>query len=108
MRIVNLTQHQATAAQQAEGVFDIPAHNQGLLKNLLTFEEIPTREEMETRAAALVILAEGALDGVSEPAAMIDPAPYFIGPLEEALREAGITPLYSFTKREVVEKSNPD
>ena len=39
---------------------------------------------------------------------MIGGAGYFMRPLEEALREKGIKPLYSFSERKSVEKTNPD
>lgn len=39
--------------------------------------------------------------------AVIGGAPYFMGPLEQALRKAGIVPLYAFTERVAVEVTDP-
>lgn len=102
MNIVNLTQHNATAEQIAEGVFE-PDCKQAV-KDLLTFNDIPTEGELEARAKMLVYFAqEQAAD-----AAMIGGAPYLMHPLEVKLKEAGIQPLYSFTARESVESVDVD
>ena len=39
---------------------------------------------------------------------MIGGAPFFMGPLERALRENGITPLYAFSKREAADIKQAD
>jgi hypothetical protein len=100
MKIVNLTQHQATAEQMAAGVFNLEGIAMNTLKQNLTFTEIPSREEIINRVNIIVgiALANGA------EAAMIGGAPYLMPVLEQALYKYGITPLYSFTQRETVEK----
>lgn len=52
MKIVNLTQHAGTAEQLAAGVADLGATSLEL-KRLLTFDSLPTREEIEARAAMI-------------------------------------------------------
>ena len=100
MKIINLTQHQATEAQIKEGVFNA---NQSL-NDLLTFITAPSEQEMVERAEKLADIAAEA----KAEAAMIGGAGYFMRPLEEALRARGIRPLYSFSERRSVEKHNPD
>ena len=101
-KIANLTQHSATDIQVEEGVFNL---DQSLnLGAILTFTTAPSEEEMQERAKKLANIAAEA----GAEAAMIGGAGYFMRPLEEALREKGIKPLYSFSERKSVEKTNPD
>lgn len=99
-KILNLTQHPATPEQVDAGVLDVPVEFKTTLQDLLTFNELPDRAEINRRAAALAELA--AWCGVE--AAMIGGAPYLMLPLERALAERGIKPLYAFSKREVAEQ----
>ena len=48
--IVNLTQHEVTEDQYKDGVFDVDQFDKYLVRKYLTFDEIPTVEEMEERA----------------------------------------------------------
>lgn len=100
MKIVNLTQHNATAEQTAAGVFNLEGIAMNTLKQNLTFTEIPSREEIVNRANIIVGIA---LANDAE-AAMIGGAPYLMPALEQALAKHGIQALYSFTQRETVEK----
>lgn len=97
MNILNLTQHPATTDQQRAGVVE-PADKAGI-QSLLTFEELPDAAEVATRAASLAALVVDA----GCIAAMIGGAPFFMAPLEKALQEKGVKPLYSFTRREASE-----
>lgn len=98
MRIINLTQHQASAEQLGAGVFDLPIDS--VLKDALTFNVLPTKADIERRAQLITGIA------LTHEAthAMIGGAPYLMGALERLLKEAGIQPLYSFTERVSVEK----
>lgn len=101
-KIANLTQHNATGIQVKEGVFNL---DQSLnLGAILTFTTAPSEDEMQERAKKLANIAAEA----GAEAAMIGGAGYFMRPLEEALKEKGIQPLYSFSERKSVEKTNPD
>lgn len=102
MKIANLTQHEPTSNQVEEGVINV-THNLNLA-GLLTFSRVPSEQEMKERAEKLASIAAEA----KAEAAMIGGAPYFMRPLEEALRARGIRPLYSFSERRSVEKHNPD
>lgn len=124
MFILNLTQHQSTPEQ---GCYDLQGRALADLKGLLTFDNLPTRQEIVDRAntlaavAARTVVAFRDLDGnvLDHPAtgceeaifashAMIGGAPFLMGPLEAALRERGITPLYAFSVRESVDEVLPD
>jgi hypothetical protein len=97
MRILNLTQHAATAEQAAAGVFE-PC-DKAAVHRLLTFETCPDRETIRARAEALAEITR--MNGAE--AAMLGGAPYLMGPLEDALRGAGIRPVYAFSLRAGVE-----
>lgn len=101
MKIVNLTQHMATAEQVSAGVFE-PA-DKNLVKALLTFTSAPSGTDMAERAEKLAHIA---LDEGAE-AAMVGGAPYFMAPLERALAAAGVRPCYSFTERRATETVDP-
>ena len=104
MRIANLTQHLSTPEQQAAGVIDLPPETREALAELLTFDEIPTGEEMDARAIAIgAMIAHEGWD-----AAMIGGAPFFMSRLESACRAAGVKPLYAFSRRESVDVQQPD
>jgi hypothetical protein len=106
MRIYNLTQHPATPEQKAQGVIDLPEVDRRMLGHLLTFEEIPSQEEMSNRALAIVnLLADIAPGGQT---VMIGGAPFFMSTLEGILIQAGHTPVYAFSRRVSVETQNPD
>ena len=123
MSAMNLTQHPATPEQVSAGVFDLPAGAVNNLKRLLTFDALPDAEEVQVRAqdiaALAALLASGEdREGEGEPApsdlgqfalyAMIGGAPYLMAPLEVALRNHGIEPVYAFSVRESAEQAQPD
>lgn len=138
MKILNLTQHQATSEQWEAGVFDVA--DAAAVKDLLTFDNLPNRAVIETRAAVLSAIAErelvqklaqAPLDygdelgkaarllavsrmdarplfAIHGAAAMIGGAPFLMPALEKALRTKGILPVYAFSQRESVEEIMED
>jgi len=100
--ILNLTQHCATSQQIKEGVVE-PAEKK-LVYDLLTFKTLPTYEEIRKRATILAQFA--ATKGCKK--VLIGGAPYLMAPLEKELMRLGLTPVYAFSKREVVEKTMPN
>ena len=106
--LLNLTQHPATPEQREAGVSDLPDELRKQLVGLLTFSQLPSREEIEDRAEAIALLADSLLPEEGNPAAMIGGAPYLMAPLEVALRNQRIRPLYAFSVRESVEQTLPD
>ena len=102
--ILNLTQHAPTPEQVEAGVFDLAPQEKEVLKDLLNFNEVPEYEEIRTKAIAIAKIAHKS--GVK--AAMIGGAPYLMGILEAILKCNGIKPLYSFTQRVSVEKTQGD
>ena len=101
-KILNLTQHTATADQVSAGVVE-PADKAGLQK-LLTFEELPSAGDIVARAEALADIASAS----GQEAAMIGGAPFFMAPLEAALKRRGVRPVYAFSRRESAEEKLPD
>jgi hypothetical protein len=113
--ILNLTQHVVTAEQKAQLVVE-PRMCKTEIRELLTFEEIPSKEEIESRATKLAEIAvseasmyAGETDNVVWiTRVMLGGAPYLMGALEKAVRECGFTPVYAFSKRESEEITQPD
>lgn len=121
--MVNLTQHALTKEQYIYNNEELTvvtykpyAEVQNDIVEFLTFNKIPTKEEILKRADLLAIIASNTIrqaEDLSEiPAtrkyALIGGAPYLMGPLEKALKEKGIQPLYAFSKRVSVETTQPD
>lgn len=100
--IGNLTQHVASKEQIAEGV--VEPSNKQLVKKILTFNALPYVLEIHDKAKNLVEIAKS--EGWK--AVMIGGAPYLMYDLEVCLRAENITPLYAFSKREVIEVIHPD
>lgn len=101
-KLINLTQHAASAEQLAAGV--VEPTDKARVQELLTFEGLPSGDEILARAKALAaVAADGGAD-----AAMIGGAPYLMASLEWALKQRGITPLYAFSVRESTEQVLPD
>jgi hypothetical protein len=113
--ILNLTQHTVTPEQEAQLVVE-PRMCKAEIRELLTFEEIPTKEEIEARANELARIAvseasmyAGDTDNeVWITRVMIGGAPFLMGALEKATRECGFSPVYAFSKRESVDQPQPD
>jgi len=125
MSIINLTQHPATHEQVSAGVFDLPPGLRGDLVAMLTFDALPGADEVRDRAHDIAVMAsmlasgedraEEVGDEVAENdlgafalSAMIGGAPYLMAPLEIALREQGIKPVYAFSVRESTEQVQQD
>ena len=122
--MVNLTQHALTKEQYTYNneeltVVTYKAYTKEVQNDIvefLTFNKIPTKEEILKRADLLAIIAGNTIrqaEDLSEiPAtrkyALIGGAPYLMGPLEKALKEKGIQPLYAFSKRISIETTQPD
>jgi hypothetical protein len=96
-RILNLTQHDASAEQLAGGVYE--AADRIAISRLLTFDTCPEGSLVRERASALaaIAIAEGC------NAAMIGGAPWLMAPLEAALRACAVAPVYAFSVRDVTE-----
>jgi hypothetical protein len=105
MMILNLTQHSATADQRSAGVIDLS--DSSILKDLLTFENVPLDGEMVYRAHKIVSLCiENRFCAGSK--VMIGGAPFFMSTLERVLMMHMINPVYSFSQRKSIETTLPD
>lgn len=116
MHIFNLTQHYATPEQVEAGVIEPRGDIRTAINELLNFDTIPTKLELEERAEALSTIAamydvfeESDSDFELFPdAVMLGGAPYFMSTLERWCIAQGLTVLYAFSKRESVERSMED
>lgn len=117
MKILNLTQHNATPDQVKAGVVNVREEDKALLQELLTFDNIPTADEMEARAQDLAVFAltyditgseEMDNSEVNCLHVMIGGAPFFMSFLEKALKANYLIPMYAFSKREVIEEPHLD
>lgn len=114
--ILNLTQHLSTPDQRADGVIDLPERERAYLITLLTFEALPSREEIEARSADIATLAsllaspddrDDDTEGFAF-SAMIGGAPWLMSELENALLDVGIHPIYAFSRRESLDLTQDD
>ena len=104
MVILNLTQHNATREQILAGVEEPPEGVKEVIVHLLTFDSVPSCEDLRAKARALAEIARAA----KVQAALVGGAPFFMATLEAALLEEGIEPIYSFSQRVSVEETQPD
>ena len=121
--IINLTQHQMVQEQYNFNDIELyevqfKGHEKEAREDIieaLSFNELPTKGEIESRAKTLSTIAVATLNQARDLSeldakfyALIGGAPYLMSALEKELKEDGIIPLYAFSKRESVEKVNPD
>ena len=99
MKIINLTQNQATPEQIEAGVYDLPAHRHQQLCHLLTHEIPTTPRELQARAQRIIDLvfaieSNEDLDlPMPEQALIGGSTPELIDALEEELKAAFIFPV---------------
>ena len=109
LKILNLTQHVATAEQVADGVFEPSAEMKAEIKKLLTFDSqvvsTPTIISRNAKDLANLVAKEF---NPRDTAVMIGGAPFFMSALANELMAVGYTVLYSFTDRVSVDVTNPD
>lgn len=103
MILINLTQHSLTAEQLKDAV-EVGNDVRDEVIELITFNGLPTAGEIKGNASRLAEICRD----MHASHAVIGGAPYFMGPLEQALRKAGIVPLYAFTERVAAEVTNPE
>lgn len=103
-KIINLTNFDATPEQLEQGVQNLSDEDKAELRGLLNFTDMPTGEQIQERASAIADIAENS--GCDK--AMISGAPYLMGPLENALSERGVEPVYAYSERVSVDVQNED
>lgn len=102
--MINLTNFPASPAQEAQGVVNMSNEDRSAVRELLTFNRIPSAEERQERVEKVADIAEK----YGEKEAMIGGAPYILSDLESELSSRGIEPCYSFSERISVDRQNPD
>jgi len=108
MKILNFTQHDATPEQLSAGVVEPDADNKERIRQLLTFDELPTQSDLRQRATNCAVLACVLLAKYQCDAVMIGGAPYFMSHLESALRLFRVRFCYAFSSRVAEEQMQPD
>jgi hypothetical protein len=103
MTVLNLTMHRATPDQVAAGVIDMAGPDLAALQELLTFDLLPIRQEVEDRARRIAALVPAHF-----PVAMIGGAPWLMPFLAAALSARDVRPFYAFSVRETEEQTQPD
>lgn len=98
--IINLTLNGILEDQMEDGV--VSASVPGLVKAMLTFEEMPGVEDMRMRAHTLSIIARNS----GADRALISGPPYFMGYLVCALRVRDVEPVYAYTQEFEVALAN--
>ena len=110
--ILNITQHAATEEQKAAGVVDMSPVDREMLACVLTFVDIPTSQEIWSKAMGLLTMAVREFNSLGVPegerVALIGGALWLMEPLAIALRDCDIKPVFSFSQRESAEKTAAD
>lgn len=104
MRILNLTQHRATAEQLADGIENVPASLKTELESLLTFPADYDLTKLVANARALANLAST----LGYEQAMIGGLPSLMGHLERELIALDISVGYARSERVSIDKPLPD
>lgn len=107
--IINLTQHVVTPEQRDAGVIEPCKEDKECIQAVLTFNELPSVDELERRAYGLATLVTNmGAPSASHHTVMIGGAPYFMSFLEKALKKVGHKPVYAFSRRRSVDQLQPD
>lgn len=119
MRILNLTKEVATQKQIQEGVIEPREYFKEKICKLLTFNNIPTEEELNERAYRLssivvnydINVTDDDTDNDDElhpDAVMLSGAPFFMSTLERWCESRGLKVFYASTVRGSTEKTFED
>lgn len=108
MRILNMTQHSPTEEQSAAGVVQPEPADHEKIKQIITFDELPSLSELKARAKQFAEIAGELIKKYGCSAVLIGGAPYFSSEQERALWEQGIRFCYAFSKRVAEERVNAD
>lgn len=137
MSIINVTQHKPTPEQIEAGVVDLPEHLKNKIAELLTFDNLPSKNSIKAVAHTIAILVnefifentdytglseaeklayqldskhaiKTLLNSYTHPKVLIGGAPFLMSELEGAFKGLNITPVYAFSKRESVERTLAD
>ncbi len=104
MKLLNCTNHTTTAKQTAMGIVDPSQEDMTLLHKAITYDTIPTAEEIKGTCKVLLDLVKKyECDG-----ALIGGALFLIGEEERTLFEHNYCTAYAFTKRISKEEVLPD
>jgi len=107
-KIINLTQHAPTKEQKETGVIEPTGEDKEVIREYLTFNNLPSQKNIKMRAKALSDIAFKYHLEKGIRKVLIGGAPYLMGALERSLLAKGLTPVYAFSKRVSKEITLPD
>lgn len=96
MRILNATVHNATPEEIAAGVIEPAETDKAVLEFCQTFDELPSAEDLEHRAAVLADYISECAERYGCDAVLIDPPSFFAACLEQSLTLRGAKFCYPF------------
>lgn len=100
IKILNLTQHPATKEQKKEGVVDLEGKDLEMLKELITFDEMPDKKNLELASYGLINIAKK--HGFNN--VLIGGACYFMPILDKIMKDHNINAFYAYSKRNAIDK----
>lgn len=97
--IYNMTRHPSTQEQKDMGIIDPPKYIYGRLKDLGTFDELPSPAVVLSSATAAAHLIFEYLEEDAEAEVLLSGAPYFTMALAQKLKAMGIKTSFPYFKR---------
>ena len=110
MKIINLTQHNATITQREAGIMDLPVEFQEVLVKAITFDNDYTKVDLVLAAGKVVEILRDLLQGddLIGQRVMIGGMPSFMPVLETTLRNRGVEVGYAKSERRSVDLPQAD
>ena len=102
--IMNMTQHEPSQDQKNVGVRNFRDDLQKRVRDLLTFDTLPTEVEIKNRCFDLTTLATYTY----AKKMMVGGAPWLMAPLCNHLKKYGFEPVFAFSSRVSEEKLQED
>ena len=102
---MNMTQHKPSPDQEKAGVRNFNDECQQRVRDLLTFDILPTKLEIVARCKELTSIAS---TFYSTKKVMVGGAPWLMEPLCNTLQEGGFEPVFAFSSRVTEEKLQED
>lgn len=99
MKIYNLTQHALTEDQKKDGLCELPSNISAEVGKLLNFETLPSKGEVQRRAAQLGEL----ICGIGARAVMLGGAPFLMAALTAVMKKRGVRTYFAFSPRRSIE-----
>jgi hypothetical protein len=107
--ILNLTQRKTTQKQIKAGVVDLADADRSTFCALLTFDKTPSPAEIDSRTAAVALIAcyviNHAFEGEKPSQVLIDGPSWLIPSLVRDLKRGGMEPVFAFSTQKKGKKA---